>query len=251
MFGFLKRKRKPKKMFYKFVFVDLTTSKTPAHLAPAPVFDKFIANMTEQLDVDYAEEYGIPSYTFRIATGPHDRKSDEIAVNFRDTIPEAPTALAYHTVTNGIPDIEMGCDLFDNLLDESGMLSGLSHEILELLRDEGANGWKDTYKGFMNAEELCDFVQNTGYRAKAGGWVSNFVRANFFVPGSKGPWDFMGLMKDQDDYSNGYGVRCDPSSNVSQVHGMQQPSKGVHTVGVIKKKIHPWSRSYRRGVRQS
>ena len=74
-----------------------------------------------------------------LAVSKHeDRQRGDIAAHFRDNIPEAPDALAYHTVTDGIPDIELGCDLFSSLGDEGDSLSsGAGHEVLELLLDPG------------------------------------------------------------------------------------------------------------------
>ncbi len=248
----VKTNKKGKHMInYAFVLIDLTTSKTPSALRPAAHFSSFIDAIFEQSMGPYSDHYGTPVVSFRIGSSPTDRKPNEIAINFRDDIPEAPGALAFHQVVNGVPDIEMGVDLFDSISGEGeGMLGGLSHELLELFGDVGANGWKDRQdtSGLLDAEELCDFVQNTSYKASNGGHVSNFVLPSFFIPGSAGPWDYLGVMKSQYDYSKGYGI----VSNSSGSHQLGMASTHVHgtlTENQKKRKSHPYSRTYRRGVR--
>lgn len=240
---------------YEFVLIDLTTSKTPAAMKPAPHFTAIIDALFEQAMGPYAAHHGTPVISFRVGTDA-DRKPNEIAIHFRDDIPEAPGALAFHQVVNGIPDIEIGVDLFTNIMSDSdGLLSGVSHELLELFGDAGGNGWKDRQNSErkMDAEELCDFVQNTGYKASNGGHVSNFVLPSFFIPGSAGPWDFLGVMKFQYDYSNGYGMVASEPSTVKQVMGMHahMPLEihGELTELQKKRKSHPYSRTYRRGLR--
>jgi hypothetical protein len=247
-----KRKHSSKMINYAFVLIDLTTSKTPEHLRPAPAFDKLIDAWFEQIEGPYADEYGTQIIGFRKGSGEHDRKPDEVAVHFRDFIPEAPDALAYHQVVNGIPDIELGVNLFTSLGDDNDSLSsGGSHEMLELLGDAGANRWADRQNSskLMDAEELCDFVQNTGYAASNGFWVSNFVLRSFFIPGSPGPWDHLRVMKSQYDHSYGYGIVASEPKTVSQLMGLH---KKTH-VGQLsdlqrKRKSHPYSRTYRRGL---
>jgi hypothetical protein len=242
-----------------FVLVDLTTDATSPEMRPAPILQTIIDAVSEQVNGPFAEAYGQGAVAFRIASSPADRATNEIACNFRDTIPEAPGALAYHQIVSGVPDVELGVDLFLSLLDGLVSLSGgFSHEILELLRDAGANGWKDCGTGTMNAEEACDFVQNTGYTASDGAWVSNFVLPSFFIPGASGPWDQLGVMQTQDDVSNGYGIQAASPANVTQISGMMGAAhhhgRLVYVNGNLtelqrKRKSHPYSRTYRRGVR--
>jgi hypothetical protein len=247
-------------MIYSMVFVDLTSAGTPSELRPAPQFGRIIDALKEQLDHDYAPEYGPVLYTFRVACSPSDREVGEIAVNFRDTIPEAPGALAYHTVTNGVPDIELGVDLFASLTEGQESLScGLSHEVLEMLGDPGANLWSDRQDagGHMDARELCDFVQNTSYQASNGVTLSNFVLGAFFIPASVGPWDFLDVMKSQYDVRHGYGIQAPSPQENTQIGGIRAALATLDarkTVGKIldsqiKRKRLAYSRSYRRGLR--
>lgn len=257
-----------------FVFYDHTTDATPADLRPGPHLQDILDAIAEQVELDYAPEHGAPKVIFRIASSPDDRQEGEEGVHYRDNIPEAPNALAYHTVVNGIPDIEIGCDLFETVTTGTRAISGgVSHEILERLLDGGANGWKDKGDGVTTgAEEVCDPVQNTGYTASNGVALSNFVRRSYFIPGSEGPWDFLGMMTSQNDVSGGYEVQAKAITETTQVGGERQEvahtlphprmlgeqrySDGttVFAVGSLtaaqqRAKSSPYSRAYRRGLR--
>jgi hypothetical protein len=244
---------------YPFVLIDHTTAATPANLAPASDFNLFIEAWLEQINGPFAAAWGGVSVAFRVGSGPDDRQPNEIAINFRDTIPEAPGALAYHTITSGIPDIELGVDLFSSLTGQNESLSaGGSHELLELLGDPGANRWADAGTGIMNALEAADMVQNTGYPACNGVWVSNFVLLSFFNPQASGPWDQMGVMKAADDVSNGYGIQTGSPTDYTQIGGMRlHQGRTLWHAGTPltllqkKQKAHPYSRAYRRGLRIS
>lgn len=264
----------PQFPLWSFVFVDLTTDATPAEMKPAPAFAKAISDYNWDQNTalgPFAAEFGQQRTVYRVASGPNDRKSGEIAVNFRDTIPEAPGALAYHTVTNGVPDIEIGTDLFDSVLDGNDpIFMGVDHELKELLKDAGANGWKDLQdgSGLTRAEEECDTVQNTAYKGPSGTKLANFLLRSAFIPGAPGPWDALKVMQSQDDYSNGYEAQATAPTDVQQVVGGQAITKEVHglnktadgrhvfargaenlTENQRKRKAHPYSRTYRRGVR--
>lgn len=250
-------------MQFNMVFIDLTTNATPTELRPASHFEDMIDACCEQICKDYAIEYGEPPHSFRIGEGPEDRKEGDIAVHFRDTIPEAPEALAYHQTTNGVPDIELGVDLFTSVLEGTDSINcGLSHEILEMLKDSGANQWCDRQDGSgeTDAHEICDRVQNTNYPASNGATLSNFLRESAFIPGSEGPWDFMNVMTSQYDNTNGYDIQADEPANVSQVQGQgrlgearskhRAKIKGVAARSELqrRRKAHPYSRTSRRGA---
>jgi hypothetical protein len=252
-------------MQFSFVFLDLTTSATADTLKPAPLFGPLINALIEQLERPFGTEWGEQCCDFRVGSSPTDRLPGEVAVNFRDTI-AAQGALADHQVNNGIPDIEIACDLFAGLTTgQDSMSVGVDHEILELLLDAGANGWKDRQDvtGLSDAEEACDFVQNTNYQASNGLSMSNFVLRSFFIPGALGPWDHLGVMKSARDVSNGYGIVAESPTDVSQIGGMQAPILGmrmdhrglrIHTVGYLTalaklRIMHPYARHFRRGGR--
>jgi hypothetical protein len=243
---------------FSFVLIDLTTDATSAAMKPAPVFPQIIEALQEQA-VQYGAAYGMPSVSFRTGT-TDDRGPSENAINFRDTLPEAPGALAYHQVVNGVPDLEIGVDLFSTLTSGTeSVSSGTSHEVLETYGDAGANGWKDKGTGTMGAEETADPVQNTTYNASNGVALSNFVRPSYFIPGAPGPWDYLGVMKSQDDISNGYEIQAGAPTTTTQVGGFRglniHKGKTVFIVGAEmteaqrKRKSHAYSRTSRRGVR--
>lgn len=234
-----------------FVLIDLTTDATPAEMRPAAFLQAIADALSAQVNNEWADAWGTGAVV-RVGSGPDDRSATEVAINLRDTIPEAPGALAYHQVTNGVPDIEVGVDLFSSLTDGiESVSSGISHEVLETLGDAGANGWKEKGTGIMGAEETCDPVQNTGYQGAGGVSLSNFVLPSYFVPGSAGPWDYLSVMASQDDISNGYEIQAPSPTNVTQA-GKDLAAKGLPIRGTIRKverKRHPYSRTYRRGVR--
>src|ERR1700722_19822955 len=123
-------------MSFQFVLIDHTTSATPPALAPGPFLQALSLALLEGCVTFDASRGFLTSDSVRVAASPTDRQPNEIACNFRDTIPEAPDALAYHQVTNGVPDIEIGCDLFSTLSSGSEALSvGVSHEVFETKRD--------------------------------------------------------------------------------------------------------------------
>ena len=252
-------------MQFSFVFLDLTTSATPDTLKPAPLFGPLINALIEQLEGPFAAAWGEQCCDFRIGSSPTDRLQSEIAVNFRDTI-TAQGALADHQVNNGVADIEVAVDLFTSLSTGQESLSvGVDHEILETILDRGANGWKDRQdvSGLSDAEEACDFVQNTNYAASNGLSMSNFVLPSFFVPGAIAPWDHLGVMTSWRDVSSGYGIVAESPTDVSQIGSMAAPVLGlrmdhrgmrVYTVGYLSalakaRKMHPYSRHFKRGGR--
>jgi hypothetical protein len=250
---------------FSLVFIDLTTGATPSQLKPGPVMQPMIDAILWGLMGDLAAEYGERTVAMRVGS-ESDRAPNEIAVHFRDTLPGAPGALAYHTVTAGVPDIEVGVDLFEGLTSGADPMSvGVDHEIKELLGDIGANGWKDRQDGStMDAEELCDFVQNTFITAPSGVQISNFVKRAFFIPGAPGPWDQLGAMSSQYDVSHGYGITATPPSTTAQIGGMRESedvmlgmkSPRIQVVGSLTvkqaiRKSHELSRTMRRGVHPS
>jgi hypothetical protein len=202
--------------------------------------------------------------TFRIGKGPTDRGPNEVAINLRDSIPDAPGALAYHSVTNGVPDIELGLDVCTHGLKGSDSLPAvLSHELAETEGDPGANEWAD-YGSSMRAKELCDRVQNISFQSSKDTTLSNFLLPSAFIPGSPGPWDYVSLvtgkplMADQMDYSNGYDIEASEPTKVNQLQHafMAEGQPPVRALGhenlsemaKARKRSHH-SRTARRGAR--
>ncbi len=249
-------------MTFRFAFYDHTTDATPAKMKPTQAFAALVKGMSDATHI-FSDNARANLSTFRIAKDVNDRIGGrEIGVHFRDTIPEAPDALAYHQTVGGIPDIEIGVDLFSNLVDNGdGLSSGLSHEIFELINDPGANGWKDRQdgSGLCDAEESCDVVQNTGFLL-GDIYISNFLLPSFFIPQAEGPWDYLGKMRSQYDISHGYNIQATSPKHIAQVTGDAKSFrmnenhlwvmvKGELTEKQIERKRLTTSRPFRRGIR--
>lgn len=250
---------------FSFVLQDFTTEATPAAMKPTVDFMTNLCAALFEQAVSYGQHFGMPSIAFRVSTGPADRQPNEVGINFRDNLTEAPGALAYHQVIAGVPDIEIGTDLFSSLGEGSESVScGVSHEVLETFGDQGANGWKELQNGTgqMGAEEVCDPVQNTFYSATNGMALSNFVLPAYFVPQAAGPWDFLiklAAHTDDEIKKYGYEIQAGAPTNTSEVSGFRglniHHGRTVFVVGAeltekqCKRKSHPYSRTYRRGVR--
>lgn len=204
---------------WKLVLIDLTTDATPADLRPKDILTGLV-DASEDLLRIFGQATGYwPAVEMRVGHAPDDRKHGEVVAYFRDTL-DVQGALAYHTVTNGVPDIEVGCSLFNSSVVGSDSLSvGFTHELLEFVMDPGANGWKDNGEGEMDAEEECDWVQNLSFVGPNGMHVTDFVLRSFFVPGADGPWDYMGAMSSRGDVTHGYGIQAVPPTNVTQIPG--------------------------------
>jgi hypothetical protein len=102
-------------------------------------------------------------------------------------------ARAWHDLgPNGEPLIKV----FTNDTEDAGLSPslGLSHEIAESLSDPNANitvqGFDNNGRPALLYREIADPVESTTYQIN-GLYVSDFVTPNWFVPHSKGPWDFM------------------------------------------------------------
>jgi hypothetical protein len=233
----------------KFVLYNLAVGRDDV----TPVLPAIRDALDWQANGEFADAYG-GVYQFRVGQSPFDRAKGEVGINIRHTVP-AEGAIAYHAVTNGVPDIEMALDLVRELTTGTECLSSaLSHEVLETALDPGANRWATRGDGqTADALEACDFAQNTGYSTKNGVWVSNFLLPSVWVPGSLGPWDHLGKMTNQYDVSNGYGIQG-TIDNVQQIQGrMAKESSNVRFVGSLTdlqraRKSHPYSRATRRGL---
>jgi hypothetical protein len=259
-------------MLFSFVLIDLTTSATPDAMRPASVLQSIADAASEQVNKTFAAVFGGASAAFRVGSGPTDRATNEIAINFRDTL-DVQGALAYHQVVGGVPDIEEGVDLFQTLTSGAESLSvGVTHEVLETLRDAGCNGWKDKQdgSGLTGAEECCDPVQNTCYPASNGVDVTNFVLPSYWTPGASAPFDQLGVMTSTTDLSNGYEIQAQAPTNETQAgpgekaeapEGKSEPElarvvhgkpflKGAENLSELarKRKASKHSRTSRRGI---
>lgn len=117
-----------------------------------------------------------------------------------DAIPEAPDALAYHTVDSlGRPMLKLGWNAIraaGGTMIKGGvsLSSAMSHEAIETRVNPFVRGWEDMNDGVTEvAREACDPVESDSYEVD-GVAMSNFVGPRWFSD-SEGPYDFMGTCK--------------------------------------------------------
>lgn len=94
----------------------------------------------------------------------------------------------------------------------------LSHEILELVGDPGANQWGDGPGGIEFAMELCDAVEDDAYVID-GVAVSDFLGPNYFEEGAPGPYDQLGLLKQpfQPPRAGGYEILRTSATDIHNI----------------------------------
>jgi hypothetical protein len=154
-----------------------------------------------------------------------------------DEIPEAPDAVAYHSVdARGNPFCKIGWKVC--LAMARGIVSealrqlsiGISHECLEAEADPYVCEWSDMPDGVREvAVEVCDPVESDSYDIDVGGHkiaVSNFVTARWFDSGSPTDrsvkFDYLGKLKAPfTKSSGGYWVVREggPTGTVTQEFG--------------------------------
>lgn len=156
-------------------------------------------------------------------------------------------ALGYHDVDpNGRPYGKV----FIQVCKQYGYpwVSVLSHEVLELLGDPGANQWANDPTGRLWAFEMCDAIQDHIYPLD-GEMVSNYVLPNFFIPGAPGPYDFMGKLTAPFTIAGGYSIVA-RVTQVSQIYGAVRGQAtdivGDRQLAQRPDKKHPTARTYRR-----
>lgn len=237
---------------FAFVLCDQSTLTDAAHGGPltASILNTIGAAVAKQINGEVCDEYGA-HVTFRVgAANASDVYADEIACIIKDSLPEAPGAAAYHDkLPNGSPVAYFAREDYTSHTEGSESLSvDLSHECIETIGDPGANRWADVAgDGSEKALELCDQVQNLTYEVD-GVSVSDFLLQAAFDPGSPGPFDHLGELVAQDDYANGYMI-------VREVDQQATDATPGHRASVVfgeprwtSKRMHPTSRTRRRGA---
>jgi hypothetical protein len=152
-----------------------------------------------QINEEFATEWGARA-EIRVGAGANDVQPGEWAYIFVPTLPDAPGASAYHDITDkGVPYAFCAVTTCSSLLGRGGVSVDLSHEILETFGDEGANLYAYDNAGTLHALEMCDAVEMQTYARKAQDGtpvqVSNWLLRSWFMPGSKGPFEYMSLAK--------------------------------------------------------
>lgn len=126
-----------------------------------------------------------------------------------------------------------------------------SHEGMETRGDPPCDLWIPSgIVGLRIAAESSDAVEDTSYpivvddvegQAPRAIRVSNFVLPAWFVLGSAGPWDYMGVLDGPQKLTPGGYVIQDDNGNVTDVFGSERARASLET-----KRATPFSRAARR-----
>jgi hypothetical protein len=151
--------------------------------------------VTGQINGEFASEWGAKA-SIRVGEDEHDIRPGEWAYVFLPSLPDAPGASAYHDVNGqGVPFSLCAVKTCRDLYGPNGVSVDASHEILETAGDEGANLFANDNKGLLHAMEMCDAVEVQTYAKRCSNGtsvqVSNWLLRPWFVPGAKGPFDYM------------------------------------------------------------
>jgi hypothetical protein len=184
-----------------FRVVVLNQMPAPASAGLAAFMPRFVDALNEH--AARVRSFHRVSAVVRAGADPKDRKPGEIAMNIRHSTQADPNgALGWHQVTDGVPDIEIPLDFCSGLTGDDDALDVVgSHELGELMLDPGANGLVDNGNGYVSAEEVSDRVQDCFYLSANGLHLSNFLLAAAWIPGARGPYDFMCALPSQLDGS--------------------------------------------------
>lgn len=250
-----------------FALIDESQGAATANgetISPAAL-TRAAAILTFYLNRDVARWWG-GLHRVRMATGS-DLVAGEIACVSRPILPDAPDAIAYHTINGvGVPSAVDAVPLSDSLFGPgNSWLVAWSHEMAETVGDAPCNAWRDDGQGTEHSQELCDPVEEQSYRVTTAagfeGYVSNFVLPAYFTPGAPGPYDFlttlgMSASSPQAPFgttTGGYQIVRTASTDEHQLTALLA-SRGARLLGFplkarIAKKSHWSSRTFRRGVR--
>jgi hypothetical protein len=149
--------------------------------------------------------------------------------HIKDNIPEAPDALAYHTMDNhGRPVLVLGWETIKQnggtiATGPNSLSTAMSHELLETIQDPYVNTWNDCPDGVREqSTEVCDPVQGGSYEID-GVAVSDFVGPRYFdsSPNAPGPYSRLGSVTPFEVARDGYAVyrKGGPAGKISQVFG--------------------------------
>jgi hypothetical protein len=165
-----------------------------AELAPVAVLGQMVSDIQEAYDLVFAPALG--TLTVTVEVGPAKESTDRVLV-LKDMLPEAPGALAYHSVDDkGRPVLFLGVETIRSdgnfsgqaLLDQISIAA--SHEIFETAADPFCvlycfvDG-----KNVMLSYEVCDPVQGGSFKQGKTA-ISNFVLTDYWDAGAQGPYDY-------------------------------------------------------------
>lgn len=139
--------------------------------------------------------------------------SGNVLATISDT-PDVDGALGYHDETaDGQPYIKVF------VVDGYDWRTTMSHELLELIGDPGANRWADSPDGDDHAFEMCDATEADSYEID-GVPVSNFLYPAFFNPDAAADdkLDHLGVLTAPFSMSSGgYQIKRTEPGQISQV----------------------------------
>lgn len=101
--------------------------------------------------------------------------------------------------------------------------SVVSHEVLELLADPGANRWADNGTTKLWALEVCDPCENASYPIN-GVTVSDFVLPAWFDPGAPGPYTHLKTISKPFGLAKGGYAIVSTEGKVAQVFADEPPA---------------------------
>jgi hypothetical protein len=248
----------------KWVLIDQTTNAGTTHdgsrLSPA-VLAQIAEAVQDQVNNEFAAEWGAHA-TLRVGANANDIQPGEWVYGFVDSLPDAPTASAYHDINgNGVPFALCGVTTCGSLLGPTGVSVDASHEILETAADEGANQFANDNHGLLHAVEMCDAVEVQTYGKTCSDGtvvqVSNWLLRSWFNPGAAGPYEYMtsanipGAVSPPGPLQTAAG-RGGNYQIVSRWGGDRQVFAAArHLIGTRRKGMHPnWSSRAGRRLRQ-
>lgn len=231
----------------RVVLLNEATSASPLAPQITPALLAAVAEAcTVQLNRDVAYHWG-GAAAVRAGAGATDIAPGEWVFVWRDSLPDAPGAEAYHDVNGvGVPVLFGALSTCATVDDFS---TATSHELVETLGDPGANLWADDGAGNEWAHELCDGCQGFSYKIGVVA-VSDFLLPAFFVSGAAGPYHYLATQGQADlagpfkTAPGGYQIQRASSGAESQVNGKIPDAR-------IARAKHWSSRIFRRGVRLS
>lgn len=156
-------------------------------------------------------------------------------LQLENALPEAPGALGYHDVdAEGRPYARVGVDLSlehgsDWLTGAYSIVSIVGHEALETVGDPIINIWRDVDQHSETAQEMCDAVEDTGYKHN-GADLTNFLLPSWFNAFGKPPFDYLGQLTEPFTMTKGGYMIVRSGGTISQKTAEQMPDwrKGAH-----------------------
>jgi hypothetical protein len=198
--------------------------KTSEHKPEPGVLEAIAEAITIQVERDFAPAWGIAARPVRVGGG-----GDK--VNLLDSPEQAAAEYGWHSVDDdGLPYAhvfvatckETGSDW---LTGDESVAATIGHEVLEMLVDPCANEY--AFNGYRRlwASEVCDPVQASSYRIRAGGKqvpVTNFVLPAFFNAWAAGPYDHLGVLDAPFSIAKGGYAVCQKAGRVRELLGRRK-----------------------------